>query len=117
LDKEIQDHKHAAEEKAVHLEKQKQITTKLNEEIAALQRKLEKTANGETDSLLEEEIKSLKHKLTCSVCNDRRKSAIITRCMHVFCRPCIQKNLEVRSRKCPGCGKPFAESDVHNIYL
>lgn len=42
---------------------------------------------------------------------------IITKCFHLFCSPCIQRNLEHRHRKCPGCGTPFTQSDVRNVYI
>ena len=31
------------------------------------------------------------------------KDAVINKCMHAFCRDCIQKRLDVRNRKCPAC--------------
>jgi len=55
--------------------------------------------------------------LNCSVCNVRWKDCVITKCYHLFCQPCIQSNLKVRSRKCPACGKHFSESDVKPIFL
>lgn len=55
--------------------------------------------------------------LRCPVCNDRMKDTVITRCFHVFCNPCIKKNLALRHRKCPGCAQPFGEKDVQSIYL
>ena len=42
---------------------------------------------------------------------------VITKCYHLFCGPCIQRNLEIRHRKCPGCGVPFGQSDVRNVYI
>jgi len=117
LEKEAHDLKQVAEEKAVQIEKLRQVNTKLNEEMGLMKRKLDLIGSGDSELLIEEQRKQLEHKLTCSVCNDRQKNTIITRCWHAFCRECIQKNLEVRSRKCPRCGKQFAESDVHNFYL
>ena len=51
------------------------------------------------------------------VCHDRRKEVVITKCFHLFCRPCIAKNLEIRHRKCPGCGVAFGQADVHSVFL
>lgn len=42
---------------------------------------------------------------------------VITKCYHLFCGPCIQRNLEIRHRKCPACGVPFGQSDVRNVYI
>ena len=64
-----------------------------------------------------EELKMYKDLLKCQVCHDRRKEVVITKCFHLFCRPCITKNLELRHRKCPGCGVGFGQADVHSVYL
>lgn len=42
---------------------------------------------------------------------------VITKCFHLFCSPCIQRNLEIRHRKCPGCGTPFGQSDVREVKI
>ena len=55
--------------------------------------------------------------MTCTVCNDRKKSAVIAKCYHVFCKECIMNRVTTRSRKCPGCSTAFSETDVHDIYL
>ena len=56
-------------------------------------------------------------KLRCSVCDDREKTTCLIRCMHTFCRECVQKNIDNRSRKCPACGERFGKDDVKDIYL
>jgi E3 ubiquitin-protein ligase BRE1 len=45
------------------------------------------------------------------------EQVVITKCYHLFCSPCIQRNLELRHRKCPGCGIPFGQSDVRTVYI
>ncbi len=55
--------------------------------------------------------------LRCGVCDARQKDCIITKCWHLFCQQCIQKNLETRHRKCPGCGAAFGAADVKQVYL
>eukprot|EP00246_Nothoceros_aenigmaticus_P004794 TRINITY_DN1649_c0_g2_i2.p1 TRINITY_DN1649_c0_g2~~TRINITY_DN1649_c0_g2_i2.p1 ORF type:complete len:188 (+),score=43.15 TRINITY_DN1649_c0_g2_i2:113-676(+) len=66
---------------------------------------------------LQEEIKEYKAILKCSVCHDRRKEVVITKCYHLFCAQCIQRTLEIRHRKCPGCGVPFGQNDVRTVYI
>lgn len=66
---------------------------------------------------LEAELKVLKQRLVCSVCSDRNKSVIITKCFHLFCAECIEQNLKVRLRKCPGCGLGFDKKDVQPVFL
>jgi E3 ubiquitin-protein ligase BRE1 len=55
--------------------------------------------------------------LRCSVCNDRPKGVVITRCYHMFCAECVNVRLENRDRKCPGCAAAFSASDVKAIYF
>eukprot|EP00158_Paraphelidium_tribonemae_P007187 Partr_v1_DN28144_c0_g1_i7_m55680 putative E3 ubiquitin- protein ligase len=53
----------------------------------------------------------------CSVCEFRIKNHVITKCMHVFCKECIDDRLETRQRKCPQCGAMFGPGDVKMIYI
>ena len=51
------------------------------------------------------------------VCNDRKREVCITKCYHLFCRRCIEINLETRHRKCPACGLAFGQADVATVYF
>lgn len=55
--------------------------------------------------------------LRCSVCHDRFKEVAITRCFHLFCKPCIDMNLSSRHRKCPACGEKFGQDDVKSVFF
>ncbi|KAG2656404.1 hypothetical protein PVAP13_1KG078600 [Panicum virgatum] len=66
---------------------------------------------------LQDEIKECKAILKCGVCFDRPKEVVIIKCFHLFCSPCIQRNLEIRHRKCPGCGTPFGQNDVREVKI
>ncbi|KAF0992609.1 hypothetical protein HZS_4143, partial [Henneguya salminicola] len=80
-----------------------------NEEISILKRKLEHAHNnqygGASDRILLEEVKILKHKLTCSCCNTRQKDAVLTKCYHLFCFECLATTYNTRQRKCPRCSQ------------
>lgn len=104
---------------------------KLNNKIKHLQRRLQSstshiyagdeslTAGMSTDEL-QDELKTLrgwKKIAQCGVCEFRVKDTCITRCMHVFCKECIDKRLETRQRKCPQCGGMFGPGDVKAIYI
>jgi E3 ubiquitin-protein ligase BRE1 len=56
------------------------------------------------DRVLETELRLLKQRVRCSVCSDRDKSVVITKCFHLFCGPCIDSNLKVRLRKSQDVG-------------
>lgn len=84
--------------------------------------KREKTEDGGASSsaLNDDDAAMLDMTLTmlrCSICRDRFKNVVITRCFHTFCKECIDESLRNRSRKCPACGDKFDQSDVKNIYF
>ncbi|KAJ2810024.1 E3 ubiquitin-protein ligase bre1, partial [Coemansia furcata] len=55
--------------------------------------------------------------LKCPTCQTNFKSHVLLRCMHVFCKHCIDSRIETRQRKCPSCSEPFGAKDVRQIYL
>jgi len=61
------------------------------------------------------QLKKYKAKLLCSVCNTNEKDTILP-CNHMFCRECINKNIESRQRQCPMDRKKIGHSDVKAIY-
>lgn len=88
------------------------------EQIMGLKRRNEKLlqVGGSSEEYMEE-IDAYKSMLRCPVCNDRPKGVVIARCYHMFCKECIDINLENRHRKCPGCGAAFSASDVHAVFF
>jgi E3 ubiquitin-protein ligase BRE1 len=78
---------------------------------------LQKLNRSAVNDDLQEELNDWKRYALCSQCHTNRKSVVITRCFHCFCKDCIDKNLQVRNRKCPACGDKFNHTDVHQIYL
>jgi len=63
------------------------------------------------------QVNALKSRISCPVCNTRDKKVIITRCRHMFCRQCVELNLESRNRKCPSCGLRFDRKDVEDVWF
>ncbi|KAF8070613.1 BRE1 E3 ubiquitin ligase-domain-containing protein [Lyophyllum atratum] len=55
--------------------------------------------------------------LKCSTCRVNFRKTVITKCMHTFCRPCVDARISTRQRKCPACNVAFAQSDVMNLYF
>ncbi|WCJ32437.1 E3 ubiquitin-protein ligase BRE1-like 2 [Euphorbia peplus] len=93
---------------------------KLDEELMEVNDKIAEmtSESGEaTIQRIQDEIKECKSMLKCSVCSDRPKEVVIVKCYHLFCNPCIQRNLEIRHRKCPGCGTAFGQSDVRFVKI
>ncbi|XP_012093331.1 E3 ubiquitin-protein ligase BRE1-like 2 isoform X2 [Jatropha curcas] len=93
---------------------------KLEKELSELNAKIVELSSESGEAAiqrLQDEIKDCKSMLKCSVCSDRPKEVVIVKCYHLFCNPCIQRNLEIRHRKCPGCGTAFGHSDVQFVKI
>ncbi|XP_038700369.1 E3 ubiquitin-protein ligase BRE1-like 2 isoform X2 [Tripterygium wilfordii] len=93
---------------------------KLEEELMELNREMAdlRSESGEAAiQKLQDEIKDCKAILKCGVCFDRPKEVVILKCYHLFCNQCIQRNLEIRHRKCPGCGTAFGQNDVRAVRI
>ncbi|KAG0846405.1 hypothetical protein G6F26_002000 [Rhizopus arrhizus] len=61
-----------------------------------------------------EEYRSL---LNCNSCKTRLKSHVLMRCMHTFCKECLDVRIETRQRRCPSCGESFSVNDVKQFYF
>lgn len=72
---------------------------------------------GFTAEQLSTQVKVLKSRLACPVCNARDKKCILLRCRHMFCKQCVDENVKNRSRKCPACGQRFDTKDVADVWL
>ncbi|XP_030524209.1 E3 ubiquitin-protein ligase BRE1-like 2 isoform X2 [Rhodamnia argentea] len=102
------------------LDNEREERKKLEEEIVECNNKVaELTAESGEAAVkrLQDEIKDCRAMLKCSVCLDRPKEVVIVKCFHLFCNQCIQRNLEIRHRKCPGCGTAFGQNDVHFVKM
>ena len=74
-------------------------------------------ASAFTVEQLSTQVGVLKNRLACPVCHFRDKDCIIMRCRHMFCKHCVDENIQNRSRKCPSCGLKFSEKDVDDVWL
>ncbi|KAF7731980.1 E3 ubiquitin-protein ligase bre1 [Apophysomyces ossiformis] len=120
-----------------HLElRSSEVQKKLNEGVQALEeeraarKKQEEKIKRKQDTLsaieggdnseekqLTEECEEFRALLKCSACHMRFRSQLLTRCMHTFCKECIDARLETRQRRCPTCGEPFGVSDAKSFYM
>lgn len=104
----------------MELDSERNERKKLDEELMELNRKIAEMSSESGEAAiqrLQDEIKDCKAVLKCGVCFDRPKEVVIVKCYHLFCNPCIQRNLEIRHRKCPGCGTAFGQSDVRFVKI
>ncbi|CAN0919586.1 E3 ubiquitin-protein ligase BRE1-like 2, partial [Linum grandiflorum] len=119
-EKEYEQIQKKSDEVGTELETERYERQKVEEELLELNNQIVELTSetGEAAILkLQDEIKDCKRILKCSVCSDRPKEVVIVKCYHLFCNPCIQRNLELRHRKCPGCGTAFGQSDVRFVKI
>ncbi|VAH84700.1 unnamed protein product [Triticum turgidum subsp. durum] len=117
-EKEYEQNQKKIAELRTELERERSEKRKLEEAYEEVKNEvMELTSKNEEATIqkLQDEIKDSKAILKCGVCFDRPKEVVITKCFHLFCSTCIQRNLELRHRKCPGCGTPFGQNDVREI--
>ncbi|KAJ8513461.1 hypothetical protein OPV22_003895 [Ensete ventricosum] len=77
----------------------------------------EQTEGSTVLQKLRQEVKEYRGILKCSICHDRQKEVVITKCFHLFCHQCVQKTIDSRQRKCRTCGMSFGPNDVKSIYI
>lgn len=119
-DKEYEQIQRKTEDIRKELENERNERKKLEEELMEVDNKVAELTSETGEAAiqkLQDEIKDCKAILKCGVCFDRPKEVVITKCFHLFCNPCIQRNLEIRHRKCPGCGTAFGQSDVRFVKI
>jgi len=99
-----------AEENLVRLRKEA--------ERQAIKYKLLSTGtSSQKEAELQSEVDKLMNVLKCSTCKMAMRSCVITKCMHSFCRQCVDTRISTRQRKCPACNLGFAASDVQQLYF
>ncbi|XP_061355965.1 E3 ubiquitin-protein ligase BRE1-like 1 [Gastrolobium bilobum] len=105
----------------VELEKERFAKKRIEEELEVARRKFScLKAQNEGCSVtekLQQELGEYREIVKCSICQDRTKEVVITKCYHLFCNSCIQKVAGSRHRKCPQCGTSFGANDVKPVYL
>ncbi|KAM3354353.1 hypothetical protein ACQJBY_025182 [Aegilops geniculata] len=119
-EKEYEQNQKKIAELRTELERERSEKRKLEEAYEEVKNEvMELTSENEEATIqkLQDEIKDSKAILKCGVCFDRPKEVVITKCFHLFCSTCIQRNLELRHRKCPGCGTPFGQNDVREVKI
>ncbi|KAG6749309.1 hypothetical protein POTOM_046353 [Populus tomentosa] len=131
----------------IDLEKERFDKRRMEEELEVARRKFshlqEHTEGSSIVEKLQQELREYREIVKCSICLDRPKEvaitvvsienklvlfsveridehysvAVITKCYHLFCNPCIQRIVESRHRKCPVCSMSFGHNDVKPVYI
>ncbi|KAG6784625.1 hypothetical protein POTOM_010323 [Populus tomentosa] len=105
----------------IDLEKERFDKRRMEEELEVARRKVSRLqAQTEGSSIVEklqQELQEYREIVKCSICLDRPKEVVITKCYHLFCNTCVQRILESRHRKCPVCSMSFGHNDVRLVYI
>ncbi|KAF6140375.1 hypothetical protein GIB67_005300 [Kingdonia uniflora] len=105
----------------IELEKERFSKKRMEEDLELAKRKAAHlSARLEGSSILEklqQEVTEYREILKCSICHERPKEVVVTKCYHLFCNPCVQKILESRHRKCAVCSASFGPNDVKSVYI
>ncbi|GMI74091.1 REDUCED DORMANCY 4, histone mono-ubiquitination 1 [Hibiscus trionum] len=105
----------------IEIEREKFNKKRIEEELEVARRKVvhlrAKTEGNSMVERLQQELREYREILKCSICLDRPKEVVITKCYHLFCNPCVQKITESRHRKCPVCAASFSANDVKPVYI
>ncbi|PSS24116.1 E3 ubiquitin-protein ligase BRE1-like [Actinidia chinensis var. chinensis] len=105
----------------IDLEKERFDKKRLEEELEIVRRKVSRLKSQMDGSSvvekLQQELREYREILKCSICLDRPKEVVITKCYHLFCNPCVQRVLESRHRKCTVCSASFGANDVKPVYI
>ncbi|KAG2174118.1 hypothetical protein INT43_004138 [Umbelopsis isabellina] len=104
-------------------DKQLERTTREKEQFEQehdrMKRKIESMSQSDNpaEEELRQECEELRALLKCSACHLRFRSHLLLRCMHTFCKECIDIRIGTRQRRCPSCGESFGVSDVRQFYF
>ncbi|KAF4040599.1 C3HC4 type (RING finger) zinc finger protein [Phytophthora infestans] len=110
-------HQQLQQEKQKPCEECETQRKKIDEMERKLQHAKSTPSTGELTDLERFELRDLQKLVNCSVCQDRRKDVLISKCSHMFCKECIENNLKSRNRKCPTCKKMFGHDDVKSVWF
>ncbi|OMJ69389.1 hypothetical protein SteCoe_32891 [Stentor coeruleus] len=98
--------------------------TRKNEELRKENILLEEKSKSEkdlnnvksADELLNAEVAVYRKMIKCSVCCVNTKDIILSKCLHTFCKVCLNEQLASRKRKCPLCKIRFSADDMKNFW-
>ncbi|KAG0440817.1 E3 ubiquitin-protein ligase BRE1 [Dictyocoela muelleri] len=63
------------------------------------------------------DINKYRRLLICSICDINYKDTALSKCMHLFCKDCVENRIKMRNRKCPICAETFNFNDIKRVYL
>ncbi|KAI0743501.1 BRE1-domain-containing protein [Daedaleopsis nitida] len=125
--KTVEEFRAAFAEHTLSIERKRTELRKLEESLLKTKKDAEKHASklksvagssGSTkEAELQKEVNNCMTLLKCSTCQINWRNTVITKCMHTFCKQCVEARIATRQRKCPACNLPFSQGEVQTLYL
>ncbi|KAF8839476.1 BRE1-domain-containing protein [Paxillus ammoniavirescens] len=115
-----------ASERGLYMRKLESSLKSTEEEVSRTKREAEKkfkkmsaaVAPASTrEEALSQEVDGLWKIVKCTTCKQGMREVVLTKCMHTFCKPCVETRIATRQRRCPNCNLPFAQSEVQTVYF
>ncbi|KAH9858793.1 BRE1-domain-containing protein [Lenzites betulinus] len=115
-------------QQSVAIQKKQEELRQLEESLIKSKKELEKQAvklksssssssANSREAELQSEINKCMSLLKCSTCHMNMRNTVITKCMHSFCKSCVEARIATRQRKCPACNVPFSQGEVQHLFL
>ncbi|KAI0071770.1 BRE1-domain-containing protein [Panus rudis PR-1116 ss-1] len=111
---------HAKKAELLKAEEELVRARKAVEKEAAKLKASQKAHSGSStarEAQLQSEIDKCMTLLQCSTCKMNMRNTVITKCMHSFCKSCIDSRISSRQRKCPACNIAFSQGEVQHLYF
>lgn len=117
----VERHRATLLELQIELERERFDKRRIEEDMEVARRKMTSLQVQTEGSLmvekLRQELREYKEIVKCSICHERPKEVVITKCYHLFCNSCVQRIIGSRHRKCPICNLSFGNNDVKPVYI
>ncbi|KAI0328649.1 BRE1-domain-containing protein [Cubamyces sp. BRFM 1775] len=117
----FQEHSTALDKKRTELRKLEESLLKAKRDVEKQATKFKSMSSSSTSNAREAELQSEVDKcmslLKCSTCKMNLRNTVITKCMHSFCKSCVEARITTRQRKCPACNLPFSQGEVQQLYF
>ncbi|KAN0090761.1 hypothetical protein V8E55_004327 [Tylopilus felleus] len=115
-----------ASERGVYMRKLESSLRAAEEEVSRTRREAEKKIKKMSlavvpattrEEALTQENEGLWKIVKCTTCKQGMREVVLTKCMHTFCKPCVDTRISTRQRRCPNCNLAFAQSEVQTVYF
>jgi len=115
-EKELDGHRAELRKSEESLLRAKKEIERQTAKLKASSTNLNSTASSR-EAQLQSEIDKCMRIIKCSTCQINIRNTVITKCMHSFCKQCIESRISTRQRKCPACNLPFSQGEVQPLFF